>query len=56
MLGCHTHCIGEVRCVGFNYRAIKGVENCQLTNVTDNREKLNLGDWILLRDPEAVCY
>ena len=54
MLGCHIHCKGEKECVGFNYRTKRNVENCQLTNVTENRENSNKGDWILMRDSEAV--
>ncbi|XP_028416056.1 uncharacterized protein LOC114539640 isoform X1 [Dendronephthya gigantea] len=54
MLGCHTHCEDEEKCVGFNYRTTKNVENCQLTNVTNNRENLKRGDWILMRNAEAV--
>ncbi|XP_028411988.1 lactadherin-like [Dendronephthya gigantea] len=55
MLGCHTHCQDEEKCVGFNYRTTKNVENCQLTNVTINRANSNQGDWILMHDDDAVC-
>ncbi|XP_028406455.1 uncharacterized protein LOC114528944 [Dendronephthya gigantea] len=54
MLGCHTHCKEEEKCVGFNYRTTKDVENCQLTNVTNNRGNSKKGHWILMRDAEAV--
>ncbi|XP_028408882.1 uncharacterized protein LOC114531475 [Dendronephthya gigantea] len=53
MLGCHTHCQDEEKCVGFNYRTTKNVENCQLTNVTKEREKTKTGDWMLMLDVEA---
>jgi hypothetical protein len=46
----------EPNCVGFNYRgATVNVENCQLTNVTEERSTTQTGDWTLLRDIEAVC-
>ncbi|XP_028411181.1 microfibril-associated glycoprotein 4-like [Dendronephthya gigantea] len=55
MLGCHTHCKDEDKCVGFNYRTTKNVENCQLTNVTRKQEETKLtGDWILMRNVEAA--
>ncbi|XP_028411122.1 ficolin-2-like [Dendronephthya gigantea] len=53
MLGCHTHCKDEDKCVGFNYRTTKNVENCQLTNVTRKKEETKTGDWILIQDVEA---
>ena len=46
---------GDEKCIGFNYRTTKDVENCQLTNVTDNKSNSNKGDWILMREYEAVC-
>ncbi|XP_028411177.1 hemicentin-1-like [Dendronephthya gigantea] len=58
MLGCHTHCKDEDKCVGFNYRTTKNVENCQLTNVTRKKEETKLtGYWILMilmRNVEAA--
>ncbi|XP_028408880.1 adhesion G protein-coupled receptor E2-like [Dendronephthya gigantea] len=54
MLGCHNHCKDENKCVGFNYRTTKNVENCQLTNVTKEREKVKAGDWVLMLDIEAT--
>ncbi|XP_028408878.1 cysteine-rich with EGF-like domain protein 2-B [Dendronephthya gigantea] len=54
MLGCHNLCKDEEKCVGFNYRTTKNVENCQLTNVTKEREKAKTGDWVLMLDIEAT--
>ncbi|XP_028403421.1 fibrinogen C domain-containing protein 1-A-like [Dendronephthya gigantea] len=49
MFECHTRCNDEEKCVGFNYRTTKNVENCQLTNVTKKRDnKTKTGDWILM--------
>ncbi|XP_028403391.1 uncharacterized protein LOC114526088 [Dendronephthya gigantea] len=56
VLGCHTHCKNEKECVGFNYRTTKNVENCQLTNVNRKKEETKTGDWILMRDIEAVLH
>ena len=54
MLGCHSHCEGETKCVGFNYRTTKNVENCQLINVTKKKEETKTGEWILMQKVEAV--
>ncbi|XP_028406453.1 uncharacterized protein LOC114528942 [Dendronephthya gigantea] len=54
MLECHTHCKDDEKCVGFNYRTTKNVENCQLTNVTNNRGDSNKRDWILPWDAEEI--
>ena len=54
MFECYTLCEGEEKCFGFNYRTNKDVENCQLTNVTDNKSNSKKGDWILMRKDEAV--
>ena len=52
---CYALCDREPKCVGFNCREAVNVGNCQLTNVTEKRNTTKTGDWILLRDMEAVC-
>ncbi|XP_028406449.1 uncharacterized protein LOC114528938 [Dendronephthya gigantea] len=54
MFECYTLCNGEENCVGFNYRTTQNIENCQLTNVTNNRGNSKKGDWILMRLDIAV--
>ncbi|CAB4027865.1 Hypothetical predicted protein, partial [Paramuricea clavata] len=54
---CFFLCEKDGKCVGFNFRTQLNTENCQLTNVIQNRNEneTRKGDWTLFRDSEAVC-
>ncbi|XP_028411136.1 ficolin-1-like [Dendronephthya gigantea] len=54
MFECHNHCKDKLKCVGFNYRTTKNVENCQLTSVIRKKEEMKTGDWMLMQDDEAA--
>ena len=52
---CSLLCKNEPKCTGFNYRiTIMNIENCQLTNITENKNPENSGEWTLLRDRNVV--
>ena len=52
---CSLLCENEPKCTGFNYRiTIMNIENCQLTNITENKNPENSGEWTLLRDRNVV--
>jgi hypothetical protein len=54
---CFSLCKNVGKCVGFNVKASFNDENCQLTNVTESKNKntSKKGEWKLFRDFEAVC-
>ena len=55
LIECSLLCKNEPKCVGFNYRiTIVDIENCQLTNITENKNPENSGEWTLLRDRNVV--
>ena len=53
---CYEICQKEPKCVGFNYRDKISDVNCQLTNVTGDRNHMAMtGEWILMLDGKAIC-
>ena len=49
---CFSLCSGNPKCVGFIVKATSNNENCQITNVTKEKNmfKSEIGNWKLFQD------
>ena len=54
-IACLFLCMKEPKCVGFNCRiTTMDEENCQLANITSNKNPSKTGDWTLWHEIETM--